>query len=214
MRVSLIVVGVSGLIAGLATWFVVKLQRAELEQSTIEEEKYRRESDERIKAAEARTAEAKKETAELQTWSTKRVMPRDLFVTRSAINAALADKPTGRVEILWKKSVADGQQIARAIVSGFMGFDPFKGPHWKIERVESIDELPEEARPTGLTVIGRRGGKFVFSMFPNPPTSDDPMDIVGSALMKGMDHDVLQVDAGFDRTLSDDLVRITIGPKP
>jgi hypothetical protein len=36
MRGSLLVVGVFGLIAGLSTWFVVKLQRVEIAKSEIE----------------------------------------------------------------------------------------------------------------------------------------------------------------------------------
>lgn len=206
------------LLGGVLSTFVI------VKTTDIKEEHWaedRRHSNERIaelsaQAAEstARTKEAEVKLAEVEARNEKRAMPRDLFVTRSAINAALVGKPTGRAEILWKKGVPDGDGLASAIVSGFMGFDPFKEPHWKIERVEPVDELPENARPTGITVIGRRGGKFVFSMFPNPPTSDDPMDIVGSALMKGMDHAVIQVGSGFDRALPDDLVRIVIGPKP
>lgn len=52
MRVSLIVVGISGLIAGLATWFVVKLQRAEIAQSEVALEKYK--EDTKLKVEEAK----------------------------------------------------------------------------------------------------------------------------------------------------------------
>lgn len=52
MRASLLVVGVFGLIAGLATWFVVKLQRAEIVQSAIELDQYK--TDASIKVEEAR----------------------------------------------------------------------------------------------------------------------------------------------------------------
>jgi hypothetical protein len=41
MRFSLAVVGVFGLIVGLSTWFVVRLQRTEIEQSRIELEEYK-----------------------------------------------------------------------------------------------------------------------------------------------------------------------------
>jgi hypothetical protein len=52
MRGSLLVVGVSGLIAGLSTWFVVKLQRAEIAQSAIELTQYK--SDAAVKVEEAK----------------------------------------------------------------------------------------------------------------------------------------------------------------
>jgi hypothetical protein len=52
MRGSLLIVGVSGLIAGLSTWFVVKLQRAEIAQSALELTQYK--SDAAVKVEEAR----------------------------------------------------------------------------------------------------------------------------------------------------------------
>lgn len=58
MRSSLAIVGVSGLIVGLSTWFVVKLQRAEIEQSKIEFDSYKLEAGKKISDADARAAEA------------------------------------------------------------------------------------------------------------------------------------------------------------
>jgi hypothetical protein len=52
MRGSLLVVGVFGLIAGLSTWYVVKLQRAEIAHSAIELEEYK--SDAAVKVEEAK----------------------------------------------------------------------------------------------------------------------------------------------------------------
>ena len=52
MRFSLAIVGVFGLIVGLSTWFVVKLQRFEIEQSKIELEQYK--SDAAVKVEEAK----------------------------------------------------------------------------------------------------------------------------------------------------------------
>jgi hypothetical protein len=52
MRGSLLIVGVSGLIAGLSTWFVVKLQRAEIAQSAIELAQYK--SDAAVNVEEAK----------------------------------------------------------------------------------------------------------------------------------------------------------------
>ena len=41
MRFSLAIVGIFGLIVGLSTWFVVRLQRAEIEHSREEFERYK-----------------------------------------------------------------------------------------------------------------------------------------------------------------------------
>lgn len=52
MRVSLLIVGVSGLLAGLSTWFVVKLQRDEIAQAAIELDQYK--IDAAVKVEEAK----------------------------------------------------------------------------------------------------------------------------------------------------------------
>jgi hypothetical protein len=58
MVVFLIVAGFFALLAGAATWAVVRLQRVEIAESKTEFEKYQQDSNERISAADARAAEA------------------------------------------------------------------------------------------------------------------------------------------------------------
>jgi hypothetical protein len=58
MRASLAIVGVFGLIVGLSTWFVVKLQRAELTSSQEALEAYKIDAGKRISEANARALEA------------------------------------------------------------------------------------------------------------------------------------------------------------
>jgi hypothetical protein len=91
MRFSLAIVGIFGLIVGLATWFVVKLQRVEIEQSRIELETYKVEAGEKIAAsvavgekaqenaaiAIAETAKAKERAAEL-TFETEKLRKENL----------------------------------------------------------------------------------------------------------------------------------------
>ncbi|KJC36966.1 hypothetical protein UP09_27190 [Bradyrhizobium sp. LTSP885] len=118
MRVALLIVGVSGLIAGLATWFVVKLQRAEIAQSTIELEEYK--SDASIKVEEARkegieagkvagdalvrAAELEKEaaTARLETEKIKSVVQwRTFSASQNAdMEVVLSAKP-GSINLRW-----------------------------------------------------------------------------------------------------------------
>jgi hypothetical protein len=63
MRTSLAIVGAVGLMVGLATWFVVKLQREELAASKIEFDKYKVEAGEEIAAANALGEAAKRDAA-------------------------------------------------------------------------------------------------------------------------------------------------------
>jgi hypothetical protein len=118
MRWSLLVVGVSGLIAGLSTWYVVKLQRVEIAQSAKELEEYK--SDAAVKVEEAkkegiaagktagnalvRAAELEREaaTARLETEKLKAVVAwRTLSATQNAdMGKLLAAKP-GSVNLRW-----------------------------------------------------------------------------------------------------------------
>ena len=66
MRFSLAIVGVFGLIVGLSTWFVVKLQRAEIAESKIESDKYKIDTSKEISEAKARQTEAELKLAELR----------------------------------------------------------------------------------------------------------------------------------------------------
>jgi hypothetical protein len=66
MRGSLVAVGAFGLIGGLATWFVVSLQRGELAASKVEFERYKLETGEKISESNARTKEAELALAKLK----------------------------------------------------------------------------------------------------------------------------------------------------
>lgn len=63
MRASLAIAGLFGLIVGLATWFVVKLQREELAASKQELDLYKIDAGERIAAANAAGEAAKADAA-------------------------------------------------------------------------------------------------------------------------------------------------------
>jgi hypothetical protein len=193
------------LIVGLATWFVVKLQRAEIEQSKIEFEQYKQESNKRISAADAGAAEAKKETAELQNESQKLRMGRALFFSVNKCREALRGRPTGRVEILWQRGVGDASFLAFVLGGCLRGDEGL--PWWRGDNPKQVDDVPEGARPTGITVIGKTGGLFVFRQ-----PSDALIDVVGTALSAGLDKSFGSISAGADRTLPDDTVRIFIGP--
>ena len=206
-------------------WKVAGLAQSDLENASEAHEKeiavskqvfdkYKLDSNERISAAEARTAEAKKETAELQTWSAKMRMDRGHFFWAYKAKPALQGKPFGRAEVLWLKNASDGKWLAERIAQALYAPYDEPGKGWKIERVVSVDELPTEARPSGVTVIGKKGGTFVFSRLPNAPKPETPLDIVGNALQQGLEEGIIDLTYGIDPSLPDDFVSIVIGAKP
>src|ERR1700726_3237225 len=118
MRASLLIVGVFGLIAGLSTWFVVKLQRAEIAQAATDLERYK--SDASIKVEEARNegiqagriagnamiraAELEKEAANarLETEKLKQVVAwRTLSETQGAEFKKVLEGRPGSVNLRW-----------------------------------------------------------------------------------------------------------------
>ena len=207
MVVLLIVAGFAAFAAGVATWAVVRLQRIELTRSEKEFAKYKLDTAKEISEANARAAEANARTAETEERIQKRRMSRALFFSIAACKEILQDKPTGRVEILWEKHVPDGPFLAQHIALCLN--DDSGLPLWKLDRTGPVDELPEEASETGITVIGRVGGSFIFKR-----PSDALPDVIGSALLAAVDPDLISVTFGHSPSIADDLVRIVIGSKP
>lgn len=157
------------------------------------------------------TAEANARAAEAQERLSRVIMSRAHFLSGTACTDFLRGKPAARAEILWQRGVGDAEWLAFRI-GGCLAGDTGV-PWWKIERVGPIDSLPSAASSTGITVIGKRGGKFVFNGLSKAPNVDTPLDIVGSALWAGFNEKDRDLSFGIDGTLPDDLVQIVIGPK-
>ena len=159
-----------------------------------------------IAEANARAAKAEKETAELQNESQKMRMGRALFFSGNACKEALRGRPTGRVEILWQRGVGDAAFLASRFNNCLRGDEGL--PWWKLDNPKQVDDVPEGARPTGITVISKTGVvRFIFRQ-----TSDALIDVVGAALSAGLDQTFGSISSGMDRTLPDDAIRIFIGP--
>jgi hypothetical protein len=158
-----------------------------------------------IAEANARAAKAEKETAELQNESQKLRMGRALFFSRNKCREALRGRPNGRVEILWQRGVGDASFLAFVLNGCLRGDEGL--PWWKLDNPKQVDDVPEGARSTGITVIGRTGGLFVVRQ-----PSDALVDIVGGALSAGLDPTFGSISAGIDNALPTDMVRIFIGP--
>jgi hypothetical protein len=119
---------VSGLIAGLSTWFVVKLQRVEIEQSAIEQAQYKAEAAAEVAKANERIAELstqaeglKKETAvaneraaQAQLALQKLANPR--FLDFESFRNSLVDiTPAPSVEVLYAEACSDCWALAQMI---------------------------------------------------------------------------------------------------
>jgi hypothetical protein len=146
--------------------------------------------------AEKEAAEAKKQLEESEARNQKLHMDRGHFFWAYKAKAALQGKPFGGAEVLWLKNASDGEWLAKRIAEALYAPSDEPGKGWKIERVVSVGELPKEARPSGVTVIGRKGGMFIFNRNPNaskhePETS---LDIVGDALQQGLETGIIDLD--------------------
>jgi hypothetical protein len=134
-------------------------------------------------------------------------MARALFFSPNKCQEALRGRPTGRVEILWQRGVGDAASLAFAL-GGCIRAGDEPTSWWKVENAKPVDDLPEGAGPTGITVIGKTASLFIFGR-----PSDAVVDIMGAALSAALDPVFGSVSAGRDRMLPDDTVRIFIGPK-
>ena len=175
------------------------------ENARIAEDK-QRESSEKIALAQSDAAQANARAAEANLKLAQFTMPRAMLLkSTAAFKEALKGRPDFKVQILWLRSVSDGEYLASRIAGCFYEDDGM--PSRIIDRTEAIDALPKEARGKGITIIGSKGG---FFMFKKPPAT--PLDFVGTA-MAVSSGDALELDFAIDRSLPDDLVKIIIGPK-
>jgi hypothetical protein len=164
-----------------------------------------RESNEKIAFALNDAAQATAKAADAEVRLAQLTMPRGMLLnSSSAFREALKGRPDFKVQILWLRSVSDGEHLAWRITNCLYEGDGL--PSHIIDRSEAIDQLPKEAKGTGVTIIGRKGGFFRFK---KPPAT--PLDFIGTALIASAGS--LDVDFGIDPSMPDDLVKIVIGPK-
>ncbi len=136
MRLSLAVVGIFGLVVGLSTWFVVKLQRAEIERSQIELEQYKAEAGEKIAAADAagkaaladaakanvETAKANERTAELKLALEREIAARQPRTISPSQHAQMVEylktaEWKGEVIVVWKLFDEEAEKFGKQVLS-------------------------------------------------------------------------------------------------
>lgn len=196
----------AGIAIGITTTGSIVSHKREAESAREALERFKLDTKDKISDAEARAAEAKAQVAKSEERLQKFRMDRRLFFSDIKCKDALRGKRAGKAEIIWKKNVHDARWLADGIAACLAGDTGL--PWWKIDSVRAVDELPREARATGVTVIAKKVGMFVFKR-----PSDELGDIVGAAVVAGSDSDVILVEFGVDPAMPDDLVIIAVGDK-
>lgn len=159
MRASLLIVGVSGLIAGLSTWYVVKLQRAELAQSTRELEEYK--SDASVRAAELEKEAAQLRADNLET--EKIIQPREFPIYGTNNDAASLNKELENFSgtKVWLQTVPDFE--ANRLSVSLVGL--FNAVKWQVAEVtQSQTTVPPLGIFAGITIFVR----YPYDEFPQP----------------------------------------------
>ena len=213
MRGSLAAVGVFGLIVGLATWFVVKLQRAELTESKAEFESFKLESGKQIAEANARAVEAQ---LALEKYKAPRTIDGPAFV------AALAGKPRAPVEIVFVRDNPECWQLAMQIR------DWLKEAKWEHSEPAAISG-PDEPRfatypsamqaggqPSGVVIVQRATSQGDFERErDNPFDTNAQIDTPGKALSRALMASLGSIGGsmGFE-TGTVGKLRVVVGPKP
>jgi hypothetical protein len=203
MVVALIIAGFFALIAGAATWSVVRLQRIELVESAKEFEKYKLETSKEISQANARTKESELALAELSS-------PRRIDF--SSFKKALEGVSPANVEILYAESCSDCHWLAQWI-SNFLGTQGGLG--WPIDMRPLVPPtsgpfvgLPPttavHANPWGITVVA------------NGDSSDWNDASAASSLFRALASSMgkrTHITGSLDTELSKGSVRIVVAPK-
>jgi len=134
MRASLVIVGIAGLIVGISTFFVVKLQREEL-----------RLSNERIATSELEAARIKKEFG-----------PRNL--DWNAFVTALKGAAQVQLEILYVADDSDSMELAQQIQLACSAAGWGMPPRNPIQRPPGWHEplaMAVDGQPKGVTVVSQ-----------------------------------------------------------
>ena len=213
--VSLALAGVIALVVGVATFCVVRLQRAEISESKAEFERYKVDAGEKISAAEAvgKTAQAemakanakiaeatvrtKQAELKLEELRSPRIIRSDPFL---AVLGGMTPVP---VKILFLRDAPDGANVA-AQLSGLLS-----AAGWQQVTSEPIPTLPsfipESMLPFTQAAGGRTSGITVVTggVASSRLLEALRFSLVGGEVFKGMNSDAASEE-----------VRIVIGPKP
>jgi hypothetical protein len=191
MVVALIIAGVFALLAGIATWQVVRLQRLEIADSN------------------ARQKEAELKLEQLRKLAGPRGIRDDEFLK------ALEGAPKSFIQIWYSPSASDGfwlaNQILGAIITAGWGLvePPTPIPEIKVDPSDEFARfanplMAHGAQPSGVTVVTRGN--------PADIDKDHPSQ---SALMRALSTGMgTGVAGGFNSSVPQGVLRIIIAAKP
>ena len=236
MVVFLIIAGGFALLAGVATWAVVRLQRIEIAESNEALERYKidagkalelikaeaaraNESSEKLKnetarlSAEAETA--RKETVNAQLQLQQIQFPRRLDSDK--LKAGIAGMPPQFFEVLYDQSAADGSGLAFEI------FVTLASVGWKTDQKLPAPLTPQQG-PDNLRDVYQLlpltkqsgGANWGVSVVTKGPISDDPTTperILGNALLTAVASPIQTVGGGKDEMMPAGKIRVIVGPK-
>jgi hypothetical protein len=143
MVVFLIIAGFFALVAGAATWAVVRLQRIELASSEQELERYKLDTARNISEADARTAEASLKLEQLRRSSG----PRDINFEEFA--KQIAGKPKAHVVIWYLPDSSDGYWFANRL------FAALGMAKWEVEGPVPIPDITDVQIEAAIPSPGR-----------------------------------------------------------
>jgi hypothetical protein len=163
MIFALAIVGAFGVLVGVATFAVVRLQRAEIASSKEEFDKYKIEAGEKVSAAEtvgkmaqadiakaharmaeadARAKEAELKLEQLRKDLGPRQFNRDLFIKE------ITGQPSARVEVMYLQDDPECFGLAQQI------WQALEGGKWPVEVPKPIPPLIISNFPTAMSVGG------------------------------------------------------------
>jgi hypothetical protein len=131
-------------------------------------------------------------------------MDRWLSFNWGACTKLIDEKRTTKVEIVWLKTSPDARRLADRIASCLVGSDGMS--ETKPASIDSVDAMPDEAEPSGVTVMGKAGGMWQLN-------TDAPADFIMKALTAGMEKVPSGIRFSHNGALPNDIVRVVVGPR-
>jgi len=229
MVVFLIIAGFFALVAGAATWAVVRLQRLEIVESEQELDRYKLETSGKIESAKAETARsneriaeltAQAETARKETAQAKLELQQLRFPRRlnsDKLKAGIEGVHPQFFEVLYDQSAGDGSGLAFEI------FVALASAGWKTDQKLPAPLTPQQG-PTDLRDVyqllpltkqagGSEWGVSVVTKGPIDLDEKTPEETLAKALLQSVSSPVQVVGHGKDETMVAGKIRVVVGPK-
>ena len=215
---SLAGVAFFGVLVGVATWAVVKLQRVEIAASKGEFETYKLDAGKKIadanavgEAAKASAAEANARTKEAELALEKYKQPRHLDI--ESFLETLKAAPPSKVEVLYVRECSDCSWVAQFIGS-FLNTANWEA-RWAPIDEKAATSGPWRMQPSAVSVRGYPWGITVIANDISADALARPenasIKVLFEALLKSYEP---AVTMAFDKELPSDLIRVVVAPKP